>query len=98
LYDTIFDSDEIKGVYDVLTGMVTAVDHIVQSIGGLPGILSLTATIMTKIFHSSLAEMYSRQKINKLHREANKRQVDSGLEYIDKENKRLAEREESLKQ
>ena len=96
LYDSIFDADSIKKVYDVLNKMVTAIDHLVQSLGGMPGILSVALMLFTKIAKKNIADLAVRQKINKLNKDANAEQVKHGQAYISAEKTRITERKTTL--
>ena len=82
LYDSIFDSDEIKKVYDLLSGIVTVVDQLVQTLGGMPGILALAGMLFTKIAKSQIGDLVIQREKNKLAKEANEIQVKRGLENI----------------
>lgn len=82
LYDSIFDSDEIKGVYDVLAGIVTLVDELVQSLGGMPGLLSAAGMLFAKIAKNNIADLITKQQQNRLSQELNRRQLEEGKKII----------------
>ena len=83
LYDSIFDSDQIKGVYNTLSGIVTLVDELVQSMGGMPGILSAVAMIFAKSAKNSIADLITKQQSNKLNQQLNKQQIANGKAFIE---------------
>lgn len=83
LYDSIFNSDDIKRVYDLLSGIVTVVDQLVQTLGGMPGILSLAGVLFTKIAKSQIADLSVQRQKNKLAKEANELQIKHGKEIIE---------------
>lgn len=82
LYDSIFDSDEIKGVYDALAGIVTLVDELVQSLGGMPGLLSAAGMLFAKIAKNNIADLITKQQQNRLSQELNRRQLEEGKKII----------------
>ena len=82
LYDSIFKSDEIKGVYDGLADIVTLIDKLVQSMGGMPGILATVGMLFAKAAKSSIADLISKQKENKLNQTIYKNQITNGLATI----------------
>lgn len=83
LYDSIFDSDEIKGVYDLLSGIVTLVDELVQAMGGMPGILATVGLLFAKSAKHSIADLISKREANKLNNEIYKKQIQNGKEFIE---------------
>lgn len=78
LYDSIFDSEDINGVVDGLAKIVELIDQGVQTIGGLPGILTLAGMLFMNISKQALAEKMVVQQNNKLAIESNQRQAEQG--------------------
>lgn len=85
LYDSIFDSDEIKGVYSGLTDIVTLVDELVQAMGGMPGILAAVGMLFAKAAKNSIADLVSKQQANKLNNEIYRNQIKNGKEFIEQQ-------------
>lgn len=83
LYDSIFDSDEIKVVYDTLSGIVTLVDELVQAMGGMPGLLAAAGTFFTRFARNSISELITKQQINKLNKEIYSSQIKENLNTIE---------------
>lgn len=83
LYDTIFDSDQIKGVYDVLTGLVEGVNGLVKGLGGMPGILSVIGVFITKFGRQGLQNLITQNSQNRLQQEIYKAQIKNGKVAIE---------------
>ena len=83
LYDTIFDSDQIKGVYDVLTGLVEGVNVLVKGLGGMPGILAVILTLVTTLGKQSLQDLIIKGKANKMQTQLYKSQIENGKAMIE---------------
>ena len=83
LYDTIFDSDQIKGVYDVLTGLVEGVNGLVKGLGGMPGILAVLVTLGTTIGKQSIQDLIIKGKANKMQTQLYKSQIENGKAMIE---------------
>ena len=71
LFKNIIDTESTKGLIDVLTWLVNAIDNLAQGLGGLGGILTTVAGILTKIYSSdfaksmgSVAQRYMANKLN----------------------------------
>lgn len=54
LYQDIFDEDVVKGFIDGLTEVAHGFDFLIESIGGLPGLLSLSAVLITRFAGDSI--------------------------------------------
>lgn len=83
LYDTIFDSDQIKGVYDVLTGLVEGVNGLVKGLGGMPGILAVLVALGTTIGKQSIQDLIIKGKANKMQTQLYKSQIENGKAMIE---------------
>lgn len=82
LYDSIFESDDIKAVYDGLADIVTLVDKLVQSMGGMPGILATVGMLFAKAAKNSIADLVTKQQANKLNNEIYRNQIKNGKDII----------------
>lgn len=89
LYQSLFKSDEINAVYDVLTGIVTLVDELVQSLGGMPGVLAAVGMLFAKAAKNSIADFAAKQKENKLNNEMYRSQIQNGKEIIEQQRKKI---------
>ena len=85
LYKSIFKSDDIKAVYDGLANIVTLVDKLVQSIGGMPGILATVGMLFAKAAKSSIADLVAKQQANKLNNEIYRSQIKNGKDIIEQQ-------------
>lgn len=82
LYDTIFDSEQIKGVYDTLSGIITLVDGLVKGLGGMPGILATIGMLVTTFGKQSIQNLITQHQSNKLQKELYKSQIEAGKAAI----------------
>ena len=100
LYSSIFKSDEINPVIDGLTQIVTLIDELVQSLGGMPGLLSLVGMISAKAMKHSIADMITKTQENKLNEQIYKRQLQEGKAIIEQQKEQIkgnSELEQHLK-
>ena len=89
LYDSIFNSDEIKGVYDTLSGIITLVDELVQSMGGMPGILATVGMLFAKSAKNSIADLFTKKQTNMLNAQIYKQQLENGRALIEQQQKNV---------
>lgn len=83
LYDTIFDSDQIKGVYDLLSSIITLVNGLVKGLGGMPGILATIALFLTTFGKQSIQNLITQRANNKLQIQLYKSQIEAGKAVIE---------------
>ena len=55
IYDTIIDDEAFIDVLNVIDDIVQGVDKLIDSVGGLGGVLSSLGVILTKVLHDKLA-------------------------------------------
>ena len=64
IYDSIFDEKVFITIADGFTSVLVVVEKLVDSMGGLPGVLGLVGTIMTRVFSSQIATSIDNMAFN----------------------------------
>ena len=71
LYDSLFESDSLNNIIDVLTSMITLADNFVQSIGGGGNVLMMGLLLLLKTFSDKLATTFVNMQSNSAKMAAN---------------------------
>jgi len=56
IYDELLDDKFFIGLTNTLADVIGKIDDVIQALGGLPGVLSLIGSLVTKVFHDQMAE------------------------------------------
>jgi TP901 family phage tail tape measure protein len=60
IYDSLFNSKEMKGFYDGLSDIFEVVESLVDAFGGLPGILTLAGSLLMKMYQPKIADFFQK--------------------------------------
>lgn len=82
LYSSLFDDKDIKNFYDLLTNLIKGVDHLVESFGGLAGIVPAALSLGAGATTGSLATLFSQTAMNDANQKMLKAEEESKLQSL----------------
>lgn len=91
LYDSLLDADTIKEVAGLLTGLVSGLEKIVDSIGGGSTVLIGLGAIFTKVFNKQLTSSLTTTALNFQKMEENAKKLQAAKEHVEGLKNTLAE-------
>ena len=91
LYDSLLDADTIKEVAGLLTGLVSGLEKIVDSIGGGSTVLIGLGAMFTKVFNKQLTSSLTTTALNFQKMEENAKKLQAAKEHVEGLKNTLAE-------
>ena len=90
IYSSLMDEDFFIGTLDTIESVVSGIDKMIDSLGGLKGVLSVVGVLMTKTFSQQIAQglrnsVYNIQMSTEAGRQYIKNQKSSELEQMGKD-------------
>ena len=82
LYSSLFDDKDIKNFYDLLTNLIKGVDHLVESFGGLAGIVPAALSLGAGATTGPLATLFSQNAMNNANQEMLRAEEASKLQSL----------------
>ena len=82
LYSSLFDDKDIKNFYDLLTNLIKGVDHLVESFGGLAGIVPAALSVGAGATTGPLATLFSQNAMNNANQEMLRAEEEGKLQSL----------------